>query len=371
MAPPEVVRLAEPDDARDRELLGRALEQDLSPVADREVVLLRRVAASITTSSAALGGAPSGARRAGVRVGPVRRRSSADRRRRSASPVAGSMICAFPVTSRTPTRRPAPPATVAQGVGDRIAFLDPAAPGPGGAGGECRSARTMMSVPAATSVNNSSNALFIVSVSTNVPATKPTPSTIEMTVSASRQLAGEEPLQGGAKQRSALQRLQPVQDPSRGRLTHLVDDVPVGEEHDPIGVAGRAGVVGHHHDRLAVAPRRPRAGSSSSSAPDRESRFPVGSSAKTISGRLTSARAPATRCCCPPESSDGRWPSRSRDADGVHDLVEPGAVDVPARDVQRQRDVLDAVSVGTRLNAWNTNPTLSRRSFGQLLLRAS
>ena len=39
------------------------------------------------------------------------------------------------------------------------------------------------------------------------------------------------------------------------------------------------------------------------------SRFPVGSSAIRIIGRLTNARAIATRCCSPPESSSGiRWP---------------------------------------------------------------
>ena len=32
---------------------------------------------------------------------------------------------------------------------------------------------------------------------------------------------------------------------------------------------------------------------------------PVGSSAKTIAGRVTTARARATRCCSPPESSNG------------------------------------------------------------------
>src|SRR5690606_20968611 len=35
------------------------------------------------------------------------------------------------------------------------------------------------------------------------------------------------------------------------------------------------------------------------------SRFPVGSSASSTSGRLTKARATATRCCSPPESSCG------------------------------------------------------------------
>ena len=46
--------------------------------------------------------------------------------------------------------------------------------------------------------------------------------------------------------------------------------------------------------------------SSRTSAPDRESRLPVGSSAKTIVGRPTRALATATRCCWPPESWLGR-----------------------------------------------------------------
>ena len=39
----------------------------------------------------------------------------------------------------------------------------------------------------------------------------------------------------------------------------------------------------------------------------RVSRLPVGSSHSRIGGRLTSARAMATRCCWPPESWFGRW----------------------------------------------------------------
>ena len=43
------------------------------------------------------------------------------------------------------------------------------------------------------------------------------------------------------------------------------------------------------------------------------SRLPVGSSASSTSGRLTNARAIATRCCSPPESSLGsRWALPSR-----------------------------------------------------------
>ena len=39
------------------------------------------------------------------------------------------------------------------------------------------------------------------------------------------------------------------------------------------------------------------------------SRFPVGSSARRTAGFVTMARAMATRCCCPPESSPGEWVS--------------------------------------------------------------
>ena len=41
------------------------------------------------------------------------------------------------------------------------------------------------------------------------------------------------------------------------------------------------------------------------------SRSPVGSSATSSSGEWTMARAMATRCSWPPESSDGRWSARS------------------------------------------------------------
>ena len=50
------------------------------------------------------------------------------------------------------------------------------------------------------------------------------------------------------------------------------------------------------------------------SAPERESRLPVGSSAKTIAGRATSARAIATRWRSPPESCSGRWARRCSEA---------------------------------------------------------
>ena len=44
---------------------------------------------------------------------------------------------------------------------------------------------------------------------------------------------------------------------------------------------------------------------------DDVSRFPVGSSARTSAGSVTIARAMATRCCWPADSSLGKWPIRS------------------------------------------------------------
>ncbi len=46
-------------------------------------------------------------------------------------------------------------------------------------------------------------------------------------------------------------------------------------------------------------------------SPVAESRLPVGSSAKIMSGSFTNARAIATRCCSPPESSAGKCCIRS------------------------------------------------------------
>src|SRR2546429_404391 len=54
-----------------------------------------------------------------------------------------------------------------------------------------------------------------------------------------------------------------------------------------------------------------------------ESRFPVGSSARRIFGSLMIALAMATRCCSPPESSDGLWcrrPARPRSEEHTSEL---------------------------------------------------
>ena len=103
--------------------------------------------------------------------------------------------------------------------------------------------------------------------------------------------------------------------------------------------------------------------SSRISLPVVESRLPVGSSAKTTSGRETSARAIATRCCWPPESSEGRCERRSPSPteemsssknarSGFSPAIESGSVMFSS-----------AVSIGRRLKNWKTKPMWFRRSF--------
>ena len=68
---------------------------------------------------------------------------------------------------------------------------------------------------------------------------------------------------------------------------------------------GEAPVVGDHDDRRALA-RCSSSSRSKSACPVALSRLPVGSSARTMAGRPTSARAIATRWRSPPESWVGR-----------------------------------------------------------------
>ena len=76
------------------------------------------------------------------------------------------------------------------------------------------------------------------------------------------------------------------------------------------------------------------------SRPVRVSRAPVGSSAKITRGRVTSARAIATRCCCPPENSPGLCFARVAKADTIDHFAEPLLVGTLLREPKRQGDVL-------------------------------
>ena len=76
------------------------------------------------------------------------------------------------------------------------------------------------------------------------------------------------------------------------------------------------------------------------SRPDFESRLPVGSSPKTTAGRVTRARATATRCCWPPDISAGRCVRRSPSPTASISVSSQLAVGALATDAQRQGDVL-------------------------------
>ncbi len=93
-----------------------------------------------------------------------------------------------------------------------------------------------------------------------------------------------------------------------------------------------------------------------------ESRLPVGSSAKSTAGREMSPRASATRCCSPPESSEGRCRRRPpRPTEETSDPSHSGSIRRPAIVIGSSR-FSSAVSIGRRLKNWKTKPTFSRRS---------
>src|ERR1700761_8812599 len=100
-----------------------------------------------------------------------------------------------------------------------------------------------------------SNAPVMESVSTYVPATRATPRTIASAVRVARSRRDANPLSAtrntsGRSARSG-ERLHGVDDLGLAGAAHLADDPPVGEEQDPVGDRGGAGIVRDHHDRLA------------------------------------------------------------------------------------------------------------------------
>ena len=75
------------------------------------------------------------------------------------------------------------------------------------------------------------------------------------------------------------------------------------------------------------------------------SRSPVGSSASSRAGDITSARAMATRCCSPPDSVPGPVVEPVAEPDAPQQRLGPAAApcaSVLARDAQRHLGVLDA-----------------------------
>lgn len=91
-----------------------------------------------------------------------------------------------------------------------------------------------------------------------------------------------------------------------------------------------------------------------------ESRSPVGSSKSRMSGSLASARAIATLCCSPPESSEGRWSSLSLrptlDSKATARFLLSFSVLYLLRRIIGSSTFSSADIVARRLKVWNTKP---------------
>jgi len=90
---------------------------------------------------------------------------------------------------------------------------------------------------------------------------------------------------------------------------------------------------------------------------------PVGSSASNSRGRVTSARAIATRCCWPPESWAGRWVVRSESPTWASASRARALRSwVGTRLYTNGTSTFStALSRGSRLKLWNTKPILRFR----------
>src|SRR6266511_4190172 len=199
---------------------------------------------------------------------------------------------------------------------------------------------TTTSMPLVVSLKGWLKVAFMVSVSTEVPDTKLTPSTIASAVSARRSLWDSSPLMVAFDMaRSAPELLHQVEDLVGGGVGHLVNDLAVLEEQHVVGVGGGARVVGHHHDRLAELVDR---------APQEAEQLGAGVGVEVAGGLV---------------GKDDRGRGRQRpgggdplllaarelarpvaqavtQADGVEHPVDPGAVGLAAGQAHRQLDVL-------------------------------
>src|SRR5207245_7173643 len=99
--------------------------------------------------------------------------------------------------------------------------------------------------------------------------------------------------------------------------------------------------------------------------------LPVGSSLSTNVGRLTSARAIATRCCSPPESSLGRWPARSRRPTSPSDssAADPRLRPTDSRVLGCQPDVLERRERRDEVERLKDEAHLASSKTGPLTIR--
>src|SRR5215207_1989923 len=116
--------------------------------------------------------------------------------------------------------------------------------------------RTSRSMPSLICANRSSNVFFRLSASTNDPTTNATPARIEIAIAIVRPRRARMLLRARSvvvpNDTSVPEPLHSIEHLLGGRTRQLVDDPPVGQEDDVVGIRGGDGIVRHHHDRLSV-----------------------------------------------------------------------------------------------------------------------
>src|SRR5262249_26474686 len=203
--------------------------------------------------------------------------------------------------------------------------------------------RTSTSVPVAAWANSESRLWVRVAVNTKLPAIRPVPRATASAVMASRapwlrrlanmvrnmSLTLQGRVDGG----------HPVQDGLRVRPVEPAGDPPVGEEDDPVGVAGGDGVVGDHDDRLAeLAHAAAEQGQDLRTGPGGEvAGGLVGEDDLRRAGQGPRDRDPLL---LPAGQFRGAVPQPRGQPHRVHDAAEPGLVGGAPRDVQREGDVV-------------------------------
>ncbi len=103
------------------------------------------------------------------------------------------------------------------------------------------------------------------------------------------------------------------------------------------------------------------------------SRLPVGSSASSIAGSLTSALASATLCISPPESSLGRWSALSANPtlSSSCRALDSRSPLCRAQNLPGTFTFSRAVNVGMRKKCWKTKPMVVERMVARAFSESS
>src|SRR6516165_3546683 len=203
--------------------------------------------------------------------------------------------------------------------------------------------RTCTSVPAAAWANSESRLWVRVAVNTKLPAIRPVPRATASAVMASRarwlrRLANMARNMSVTPQ-GRVEGGHPVQHRLRGRPVKPAGDPPVGEEDDPVGVAGGHRVVGDHDDRLAELAH---------AAAEQVQDLRTGPGVEVAGGLVgeddlrPAGQGPrdGDPLLLPAGQLRRAVPQPRAQAHRVHNRAEPGSVGGAPRDVQREGDIV-------------------------------